>query len=194
MYTASDRSLYLRKTQTVGLTGGRLVDENGYKYVKCTSSVSGSDQLSLYYVPKAITIQNADGSYTYERDGIGKDAEYSGQANNTQYKLATGDYLLINYTNSTTDSDGNSISNVVNKMYYYDPSSTDHSTPIFIKANFDLIDSSEYHSTHSYSKESGFEFDSDHNPEGMFTLGTDEQIEICEQIKVELNDTVAYIC
>lgn len=186
--TATDRGLYLRKSQNIGTTGGRLIDDSGYKYVKCTSSVSDSDQFSPYYIPLAYVDQKGD-TYEFVKDGIGKDAEYVGQANDTYYKLAKGDYLLINYTNSTSDSDGNSISNVVNKVYKYE-----EDNPVYIKANFDLIDSTEYHSTHSYSKESGFEFESTYQPAGMFTLGTNEQIEICEPIQVELDDNVAYLC
>jgi hypothetical protein len=49
-----------------------------------------------------------------------------------------------------------------------------------------------YKNNHSYSKRDGFSF-SGKQPEGMFTLGTNEQIEIREDVKVILNDETTYL-
>jgi hypothetical protein len=96
--------------------------------------------------------------------------------------LEEGDYLLINYTNTVTDDAGNEKTVVYNIPY---------TAGTMIKANFDLIDSRTYHGTHKYTKQSGFNFSQLGPDEGMFTLGTNEQICIRDFISVVLDSPAA---
>jgi hypothetical protein len=100
---------------------------------------------------------------------------------NGEYRLKSNEYILFNYTESKTV-EGTEQKTVVNKVY---------TEGDIIRANFNLIDSSLYHNNHSYSKRDGFSFDG-YQPEGMFTLGANEQIEIRDIVKVEL-DEAAYL-
>lgn len=113
--------------------------------------------------------------------GLGIDGEYVGINANQEYELQQGEYLLINYTSSSTDDSGTDSSTVVNKVW---PAGT------FIKPNFKLIDSATSHSDEgvSYSKKSGYNFSggSVSNPEGMFSLAANEQIEIISPVVVNL--------
>jgi hypothetical protein len=89
--------------------------------------------------------------------------------------------LLINYTSSST-TDGAETKTKINK--YYGPGT-------IIRPNFALVDSEEYHKLHKYPKQDGFnfsEFDKAINPAGMFTLGTNEQIEIRDFVSVKLDE------
>lgn len=114
-------------------------------------------------------------------NGLGRDAVFIGVKKDCDYALKQGEYLLINYTNSTTDSAGNSVKSVVNEIL---------GEKTIIKPNFDLCDSSVYSGSHSYSKKNNFYFNSADiggaNIEGMFTLGTSEQICVESLVNVEL--------
>jgi hypothetical protein len=98
---------------------------------------------------------------------------------NAEYQLKKGEYLLINYTDSkTTDDSNQEQKQVINTVYKEGD---------IIKANFPIVDSDLYHSNHSFSKKDGFNFEG-YSPEGMFTLGTDEQICIREPAAISLYD------
>jgi hypothetical protein len=88
---------------------------------------------------------------------------------------------LINYTSSST-TDGTETKTKINKCY---------GPGEIIKPNFQLIDSQEYNKLHKFTKEDGFDFSAYagvDSPAGMFTLGTDEQIEIRDFIAVSLDE------
>lgn len=106
-------------------------------------------------------------------------------AANSEYKLVQGDSLKINYTDSTT-------SNVMNIEYTYNAIITNgNSVPVpfnIIRPNFDLYDSATYktaHPTTPWAKTSGFS--ETWSIQGMFALGTSEQIEHRDYVKTVIN-------
>ena len=117
-------------------------------------------------------------------DGLGQNGEYSGIRANEEYELDDNEYLLINYTNSETV-DEEEKKTKINK--FYGPGT-------IIRPNFEMIDSIQYRTLHSYSKKDGFDFVGiselvpSNVPAGMFTLGTDEQIEIRNFVRVDLDE------
>jgi hypothetical protein len=113
-------------------------------------------------------------------NGLGQNGEFGGIPKNTEYELKNNEYLLINYTSSTT-TDGTDAKTKINE--YYGPGT-------IIKPNFNLIDSEEYRSTFKFTKTDGFNFDQFGitRPEGMYSLGTEEQIEIRDFVSVKLNE------
>lgn len=180
--------------------GGYLIDANGNKYKSIYdaefsgSFISGSKY--KYYIPKTKYVVNVAGIggantlpdeyFVKNNNGLGRDASFSGIESGTEYMLGEGEYLLINYTknNSTTnttntnsDTEAES-SEIINKVY---------GPGTVLKPNFNLQDSTLYYNSHSYTKLSGsYTFinssvsgvNLDKDPDGMFTLGVKEQIEI----------------
>jgi hypothetical protein len=138
-----------------------------------------SSFVQITYDPESDEVKNRE----VTADGLGKDAKYQGIPINGEYQLDEGEYLLINYTDSKTDESGNEQKNIINKEY---------TTGDIIRANFNLIDSSLYNNNHSFSKRDNFNF-TGHTIQGMFTLGANEQIEIREQVRVELNESTMYL-
>lgn len=122
------------------------------------------------------TSEESDNNY-----GLGINGSYEGITADQEYKLDEGEYLLINYTSTSTDDSGTESSTVVNKVY---------KTGICIRPNFKLIDSATSHSSEgvSYSKKTGYNFTdvSEGNPDGLFSLSANEQIEIIEPVIVDL--------
>ena len=166
---------------------GRLIDEAQYKYLPAYNFGNLSDDraaLDTFYIQ--VTSEETDPKDPNKKiylDGLGQDASYTGVPKDGEYCLKTGEYLLINYTDSKTDESGTEQKTVVNKVY---------TEGDIIRANFILIDSALYHNNHSYSKRDGFTF-AGQQPEGMFTLGTNEQIEIRDIVQVELNEGSTYL-
>jgi hypothetical protein len=111
-------------------------------------------------------------------NGLGRSANYKTISKDSEYQLQNGEYLLINYTDSKTDSSGVERKSVINKYY---------GEGDIIRPNFDIVDSLLYHNNHSYSKRDGFSFNEVTNPEGLFTLGVNEQIEIRDIVQVNLD-------
>jgi hypothetical protein len=162
---------------------GRLIDVDLRKYLpayKFGVVASNNEALEKFYVQET---RAADDPAIGTADGLGQDADYSGVPKDGEYKLKTGEYLLINYTDSKTDESGVERKTVVNKVY---------SEGDIIRANFELIDSALHHNNHSYSKKDGFSF-AGQTPEGMFTLGTNEQIEIRDIVQVDLDEEGTYL-
>lgn len=174
---------------------GYMVDTNKNKYQLSTTWYTiTSNPLLFYNVPivhyKDKETVEADWGWT--ADGFGKNAVYSSLTLNTEYQLKTGEYLCINYTNATSsvgeiteNSSAATIattSEVVNT--YYDAGT-------IIKPNFSIRDSAARHEEgKSYSKQlnrDAYNFsDKIGYPgiEGLFSLGTDEQIDIREPVTV----------
>ena len=162
---------------------GRLIDVDLKKYLpayKFGAVSSNKEVLENFYVQDT---READDSAIGTADGLGQDADYVGVPKDGEYKLQPGEYLLINYTDSKKDDAGVEQKTVVNKVY---------SEGDIIRANFELIDSALYHNNHSYSKKDGFSY-AGQMPEGMFTLGTNEQIEIRDIVKVDLDEEGTYL-
>ena len=152
---------------------GKLIDRNQIKYIICTQQHSGN-KLDNYYVQCPYKY---DG--TSWNDGLGVDGILDYIKANSEYTLKTGEYLLLNYTSSSDDD--SSSETVENKVY---------EAGEIIKPNFDLYDSVRYHNQgHSYPKTSGYKFETKYNPDGMYTLGTSDQIEIRKPAEVVLKAT-----
>lgn len=188
--------LYEQLAPDVSRNVGKYVDNTLHKYQ--SRSRAFSSYIKDYYIPitRNTTVEpgDLDAPEGYTADGLGRDPEGSDISKDAAYQLQENEYLLINYTNSKTDESGNETKSVINKCY---------TCGDIIQPNFGIVDSLLYHKTHSYSKNSGFDFTSlsningyanFKNPEGMFTLGTDEQICIKEIVKIELdkNDSFLY--
>lgn len=166
---------------------GKYIDIDLKKYLpayKFGSVSNNKEALDNFFVQDTRPADDATGT----ADGLGKDAAYNGVPKDGEYQLKEGEYLLINYTDSTTDDAGVEKKTVINKIYDKD----DEGNGIIIRANFELIDSALYHNNHSYSKKDGFSFKG-RQPEGMFTLGTNEQIEIRGIVQVDLNEDTMYL-
>lgn len=145
---------------------GHLVDTNGFKYVTCSTYSIGD--LNSYAVFKTTA-------------SMGQDATSAGIAANETYTLLANEYLFINYTQSSdeTSSSGKSADTVYNKTY---------SAGQTIKPNFNLLDSATKHTQtrRVYDMTDGYSFGQ--QIDGMYALGTNEQIEILEPAIVELAD------
>ena len=189
--------LYEQLKSDVSRNIGKYVDNTLHKYQARNTAFSSF--IKEYYIPilHESTVepgQELTMPEGYTKDGLGRDPDGSDISKDAAYQLQENEYLLINYTNSKTDESGNETKSVINKCYKCGD---------IIQPNFGIVDSLLYHKNHSYSKTSGFDFTSlsnvngytnFKNPEGMFTLGTDEQICIKEIVKIELdkNDSFLY--
>lgn len=189
--------LYEQLKSDVSRNIGKYVDNTLHKYQARNTAFSSF--IKDYYIPilHEATVepgQELTMPEGYTKDGLGRDPDGSDISKDAAYQLQENEYLLINYTNSKTDESGNETKNTINKCYKCGD---------IIQPNFGIVDSLLYHKNHSYSKTSGFDFaslgnvkgyDNFKNPEGMFTLGTDEQICIKEIVKIELdkNDSFLY--
>lgn len=164
-------------TLNVPNTIGYLVDENYVKYATCISQKSSIEE---YYVQMTWSGSTSSdtGQGAHTENGLGKTAVYAGIPKDGEYQLTGTDKLYINYTK--TNDDENETKSVINKVY----SASDN---VVIRANFELLDSATYHGSHSYSKKDGYNFAD--SIEGMFTLGSDQQIEIREPVTVTLDES-----
>ena len=161
---------------------GVCVDENLIQYLptyKFNTELSNDKYLTKTYVQR--TFEATDPLVENDlvtANGLGRSANYKTISKDSEYQLQNGEYLLINYTDSKTDSSGVECKSVINKYY---------GEGDIIRPNFDIVDSLLYHNNHSYSKRDGFSFNEVANPEGLFTLGVNEQIEIRDIVQVNLD-------
>ncbi len=175
--SAKYSGIYRRLSKNSARVLGYLVDSDKYRYTVTSfiSTITYRSAGTSYFIQKGWTNDTTE----YTKTGLGQDSSFAGVAKDCEYALKTGEYLYINYTNSSTDSAGNTVKTPVNMLYKKGD---------IIKPNFNLYDSSIYKGSHSYSKKDGFSF-TDYNvddPEGMFTLGTNEQICIENVVNVSL--------
>ena len=154
---------------------GYLTTAEGLRFARTDNYVSSADdEWNTYYVPS----------------DLGKDASYFGIANGEEYLLKAGEYLLINYTESSSVSDQET--GTIKNIVYKGGISND---PIIIRPSGftdKLISSENYRKSHSFSKTSGFSFEG-YRPAGLFSLGTSEQIELRQKIEVTLDDPLCYL-
>lgn len=170
---------------------GYCVDCNHIKYVETTQWRNYGTPLTNYFVQVTYTDEEAsdkDISAWHTKDGLGRDAVYTGIPANAEYRLKTGEYLLINYTQSSDSDDGTSGA-VVNEVY---------GPGKIIKPNFILQDSAARAAANkTYSKTSGFDFTGQlagvFNPTGMYSLASNEQIEVREFVQVKLTSDSTYL-
>lgn len=129
-------------------------------------------------------LNSDDEAQRYTANGLGQNKTVAQIVAGTDYQLKQGEYLCINYTPSSTENSNSSA--VVNKVY---PAGT------ILRASKGLIDSTDYRRLgHNYSKTAGFDFTAELGKTegaggigGMFTLGTNEQIEIRDFVQVKLD-------
>lgn len=139
------KGLYRSLGSDVSRAIGKYVDNNYIKYQLQNTWYPSTDPLSAIYVQ----ILHETNDNTYTKDGLGRDATYNGIASSEDYQLKTKDqaiaagipaanacdeFLLINYTPSTTDSDGNSTTST--------PVTICYGPGTIIRPNFELVDSS----------------------------------------------------
>jgi len=178
--------IYIQKGQDINANCGKLVDINHIKYKQVSKYYNTASPLTYYYVPVTFEDNNLDDDNLEDRhtkDGLGQNGKYSGIPAKSEYCLQPHEYLLINYTSSKTVDDEET-KTIINKCYR---------AGTIIKPNFELIDSESYRDSHSYSKTSGYDFseflDEDvQQPEGMFSLGVNEQIEVRDFARVYLDE------
>lgn len=170
--------IYRSRGVDASLAKGYLVNETCERFaeavtVQTTTSKTLNAEVSSY---SCMYVQNVEDGADNDF-GLGVDADCGGIAQNEEYLLKSGEYLLINYTNTTTDDSGTETSAVVNKTY---------SAGAIIKPNFEVADSATVHSNEnkSWSKKTGFSFN--YSIDGMFTMSANEQIEIREKVVVDL--------
>ena len=180
------KGLYKNTITSLEKSIGELVDENHrvFKLVDQWNPIN-VNPFTYYYVPrlwssKMYTSDDLSPSKSHTQNGIGQHAEYHGIKKDQEYELKDGEYLLINYTSSTS-TEGNDVKTVINEKY-------DKGT--IIKANFELMDSETHNKVYAFTKKSGFSFTDKISTtiSGMFTLGTSEQIEIRDFMKVTLDE------
>ena len=165
---------------------GGMIDANKIKYTYAYKYILSQSFLTTHY----IQITHSEETSDYTQDGLGKDAVYSGILANSDYQLGANEWLVINYTPSTTADDGTvSTGTAIAEVYEKDT---------IIRPSFNLIDSRNYKKQqHSPTKTSGYNIESltSHptklseiqNNGGMFTLGTNEQIELRDIAQVYLD-------
>ena len=198
--------LYTKTGSDFSKPYGKLVDTDhtSYKLLAVVKTIS-ANPFDYYYVPriwsdlanKPENTNTAAASEWHTADGLGRnDNNTPGLTKGVEYQLKAGEYLLINYSKSAENSD----EKISVDEYYTGPITEGDITTkgAIIKPNFDLQDSSFWKRTHSYTKTSGFKFNEVaiggiSQPEGMFTLGTDEQIEIRDLMEVVLDQQVTNI-
>ena len=169
---------------------GYLVDSTKYKYGLLNFAATNGN-FSNYYV------QDPEGAGPSNNYNLGKDIVFSGIRKNSDYELQTDEFLLINYTkseNSTEASTEEQQESIITQ--YYGPGT-------IIRPNFDVYDSQEYAdgSNKTFTK-TDVDFTSTFEDEGvtlakklysMFTLGTDEKIEIREISNIYLDSSTEYL-
>ena len=170
----------------LGGGGGYLVDEDGtaFKLVETPKDIA-QDPFTYYHIPriweKTEDKDNKAGSEGYHTaDGLGQNTTSFGLAANVEYALGDGEYLLVNWVQTKEGSSDE-------KEEHWET----YSKGDIIKPNFALEDSADhFQSNHSYTKKNvKQQFDVLPDLAGMFTLGTNEQIEIREVIKTTLNES-----
>ena len=166
-----------------GMTG-YLIDQDGlrYKLVETATDIA-ENPFGYYYVPR-IWYQTVPKTTSEEvrdwhtQDGLGQNATPFELTAGIEYTLGKDEYLLLNWTQTKEGTSDE-------KEEHWET----YGQGVTIKPNFRLADSEDWHNAnHSYTKLNVLKkFSVNTNLPGMFTLGTNEQIEIREVIQVELD-------
>lgn len=187
--------LYWGKPIDLSKNYGRLVDTNHRQYLPASTWNATSTPFDSYYVQETHPAQDPSAEPQFTADGLGQDPSLKGIGANEEYKLTGDEYLLINYTSSSSTESGDSktvISEIYTEKEHYVNGQKDQDFIgyTFIRPNFELIDSKKYRSLHKYSKTSGYDFNGITEitqPDGMFTLDSNQQIELRDFVVVTLN-------
>lgn len=173
--------LYISTSTDASRVPGYLVDINGRRFVEASTWQSSTDAYINYFVQKTHADSNLtadDVADRYIASGLGQAAVSSGISENEEYRLKTGEYLLINYTKSADDD--SEVKTRVNRVF---------TAGTIIRPNFQLIDSLTKRDSTGYEKTKDFNFGTAYDIAGMFTLGSNEQIEIRQKDETILNTT-----
>ena len=174
---------------------GYLVDKNHRQFIEANTFKGDALPFTKYYVQDTHTedrlpADDVPVEDSYLADGLGQNAALISISPDEEYRLKEGEYLLINYTSSTSlEGDRKT---VINEVYSWDRTDDDGEViGTIIRPNFALADSKATRTTHAYNKTSGYDFSSVtgiDQPDGMFTLNTDQQIEIREIVQIKLDN------
>jgi hypothetical protein len=165
---AEELEAILWHTPAGGYAPGRKVLSNTYKLSAFTRGDFGyleSPHFSTYL----------EGIYIAEN--LGSDIKPNFIKNGTEYELKEGEYLYIEYTPSTTTSDGSAVAESVKEVL--------GPGKIIKPSGFEagLVDSTVYAAEHTAPKKVDFP---DIKGVPMFSLGASEQIELRDLARVEL--------
>jgi len=170
--------IFRRTTPSLSRVIGDMVDAEYRKYIKCDYYHSDLTTLESYWIQDTC----AETTTTQTANGLGLSAELDALTKDTEYQLKTNEYLLINYTqSSSSEYNASDTGTVINKEY---------GAGTIIKPNFTLDDSARVAASGvSYTKTNQREFEfGAHQPAGMFSFDANEQIEIREFATVCLSD------
>lgn len=171
---------------------GELTDSEGhiFKLVESPKTIA-TNPFNSYYLPRIWTsteiptdanLTNVEAKDWHTQNSLGQSSQPVKITAGTEYELKQNEYLLINYTKSKNETSDE-------KVEICDV----HRPGEIIKPNFDLVDSEDWAAAHhSYTKfltKQPEEFNGISTTTAMFTLGTNEQIEIRDIIRVELADS-----
>lgn len=165
---------------------GHLIDQDGvqFKLVESPKDIA-VNPFTYYRVPRlwSDTVSNSaqeanEAKYWHTKDGLGQNAKPFELSAGIEYCLGHDEYFLVNWTQTKEGS------NDEKEEYWLTYGEGD-----IIKPNFNLADSEDwYNAHHSFTKLNvASKFDALPELPGMFTLGTNEQVEIRELIQVTLN-------
>lgn len=165
---------------------GYLIDQDGiqYKLVETPKDIP-SVPFNYYYVPRFWSgIKDGKEGTTANKfhtiDGLGQNAQPNELTAGVEYRLQPGEYLLLNWVQSKE-----------NNSEEKEEFCKTYSDGDIIKPNFNLVDSEDWRkANHSFTKLNvGSKFEVPGlDLQGMFTLGTNEQIEVRKIIKVDLEN------
>lgn len=165
---------------------GYLVDYSGTQFRLVETPKTISDNPFLYYRVPRLWLGNAsDGAHTtdktafwHTKDGLGQNSVPSELTPGCEYALGPGEHLFVNWTQTKEGS------NDTKEEFWLTYGEGD-----IIKPNFRLADSEDwYNAHHSFTKLNvATKYDAFPEMPGMFTLDTNEQIEVRELIQVTLN-------
>lgn len=184
------KGLYKHNGSDFKSSGGYLIDQNGiqFKLVESPKDIA-TVPFNYYYVPRiwhteasnpTSGMESTEASAWHTKDGLGQNSTSFELPKNTEYELEEDEFLFIHYVKSADETSDEKID--VCEVY---------SEGDIIKPNFKLSDSESWHSAnHSYTKlnvADMFDSVSTSSVPGMFTLGTNEQIEVRSLIQVTLD-------
>jgi hypothetical protein len=163
---------------------GYLIDQEGlrYKLVETATDIA-ENPFSYYYVPRiwyqmVTKTTSTEAKDWHTQNGLGQNATPFELAAGVEYTLDKGEYLLLNWTQTKEGTSDE-------KEEHWET----YGPGITIKPNFRLADSEDWrNANHSYTKLNVVnKFAANTNLPGMFTLGTNEQIEIRDVAQVSLD-------
>jgi hypothetical protein len=165
---------------------GHLIDYSGTQFGLVETPKTIADNPFLYYrVPRLWSDNESNGEYTQDntkywhtKDGLGQNTKPSELTPGCEYALGRGEHFFVNWTQTKEGS------NDTKEEFWKTYGEGD-----IIKPNFRLADSEDwYNAHHSYTKLNvAAKYTAFPEMPGMFTLGTNEQVEVRELIQVTLN-------